>query len=729
MKVNISKPLSFFLLTALSAVLLFGSCTDDLYEDGRDPLRPFDPSAYPTCFSSVPLTGNSPSGAPRRISTDYNMKYWWTFGDRIWINVGDSFLRNDTSDIPNSEATPLVHDARFFFTKALSANEYEVRYTGNGGVNGKCADSVHITAVQTQTSLGAAHVGQFGDCGIATATRKGDSLYTFDLDHKASFLLFTPRVADESKGVYLRSIKVTKLNCTPGDSALAGSYYFDADGLHTGNAMKNPSKTITLNLFTKDKNGKEIYPIKLSGNKNPDSCLYMVLQPGNHKIAIEYEMVVTKGNLQKVTLNKATNKYEYSYTDTAQWKVNRVLKATAHTFTPNGFTKVSHKQEPMRFQIPHSYYEWGASSWIYNVEDVNNQYWGPVGNGTYPTNSNSADAANYEHKLTPLTYDPSGVYYYNSYGVELESMRLVRTPTLCLLGDFARYGFAQAYNQEYLPDLQREPEFLYPSTPVSEYSKYGVLSNGSKKFYVIGNFKDIQYRSIVRMPSANEMTYYLKYGDIHRDNTTLWSIDGYRGDTTMCRGGIWIKKRAVIEAEGHPFSTTMSAYGIDLRYESPGNNFMFRHYNVDAQIPAAEASAGALADVKYGIPANIDDYFFLPLMGYIYNVANTPGGQSNNFNWTANKGQYKFVGAEGYYWTRTMWPNAIVSGQTNAYNLHGEREAYYLRITPYWVGLAWDMRANRIHGMVGNQRPDRYKTMPESQRGNIDGFQNDWWFQ
>ena len=162
---------------------------------------------------------------------------------------------------------------------------------------------------------------------------------------------------------------------------------------------------------------------------------------------------------------------------------------------------------------------------------------------------------------------------------------------------------------------------------------------------------------------------------------------------------------------------------------------MFRHYNEDAQIPAGEAAEGAVADVKYGIPANPDNYFFLPLMGYIHNVANSPGSSSNDYNWSANKGQYKFVGAEGYYWTRTMWPAAYFPGEeakkpnTDRYNLHGEREAYYLRITPYSVALCWELRANRAHGMVGNQRPDWYRTMPESQRFLTVDCQNDWWFQ
>ena len=714
--------------------LTFASCADDFIVDNNDGERPqIDAGEWGTVFASK--TDDT------RTSPDYNRNHSWTFGDYVWVKDGSSFLKSDTSDIPK---TGLIHDTNFYFKKQLTERSYEVRYTGNGGANGQRADSVHIAAIQVQTKLGSEHVGQFGDCGVASADRQDDGTYTFNLKHKASFLLFTPTKSDAGKSVKLRSIKVTKLNCSEGDSALAGSYYFDADGLHVGNAMKNPSKTITLNLFTTDGNGNENYWYELPSSKKADSCLYMVLQPGSHDLSIEYELVES-GNLQVVTHNKTTDKYEYSYDNTAQkWKKARELKNEAkadkaHSFSPNGFTKVAHKIENFHFTIPHTYYEWGASSWIYNKEypthdfDDLQDYWGPQADGTYPTNSNSADAANYEHNLTPLTYNPSGVTMWNETSVS-HDIDIVRTPTLCLFGELGHYGFGIYHG------LQGEPWFWTSPNMQIYYVKQSRPRPVNPDLYSIGCYKDVMYRSIVRMPSANEMTYYLKYGDIHRDNKTLWSIDEYNGGNTICRGGIWIKKRSVIEAEGHPFSTEKSAYQIngsdlDLRNQSPGSNYMFRHYNEDAQIPAEEVAAGAVADVKYGIPAKSDDYFFLPLMGYIHNVANSPGSASNNYDWSANKGQYKFVGAEGYYWTRTMWPAAYFPGEeakkpnTDRYNLHGEREAYYLRITPYYVALCWELRANRAHGMVGNQRPDWYRTMPRSQRFLTEDCQNDWWFQ
>ncbi len=792
---------------------MFASCADDLYEEGAN-RRPLDFSDYPTRFAAVEsLEEASASKAAKKISTDYDKKWWWTFGDHIFVKDGSSFVRSDTSDIPlPATGVSLVQDANFYFKETFEGDRYDVYYTGNGGTNGKYADSVHITPVQWQTAFGAGHVGKYGDCATGTATRQNESLFHVQLNHKASYLLFTPRVANASYNTKLRSITVTS------DNTICGDYAFGAGGLDKDN-VKNGGKKITLNLYTVDALGKEHYPFALSDFKDTDKCLYMVLQPGDHKVSITYEMVDSLGKksnmqIQQVKHNKLTNKYEYSYTDSisagTRWKVTRELKSTAHTFTENGFTKVSHKlegSELMRFQIPYTYYQWGASTWFWLSEGYSGYSFGLTDLGytgthvanSYPTNSNPSDASNYECNWAPLTYVPgydmdmeayashTSIYgyanaddyagnlflfgtkdnarLYKKFVTAIQLTRRYAQPTSN--PDLSEYtSYMTDYSSKHVPltdlpsyfDANAYWDFAYnysniksgifqqiayiQGTQIIDYYTYFYTNPnapyGVPFFYNTGS---ASYRSVTKMPSANEMTYYLKYGDIHRDNTTLWKLDGarisgsmkpgYRGDTTLCRGGIWIKKKAVIEAEGHPFSTTMSAYGIDLRYQSPGNNYMFRHYNEDAQVPAAEAAGGAVADVKYGVPANKDDYFFLPLLGYMHNVANSPGTRANFINWSANRGQYKFVGAEGYYWTRTAWPNTIVSGQTNAYNTHGEREAYYLRITPYYVALAWDMRANRIHGMVGNQKPDWYRTLPTAQRdpNNHSEFQNDPWFQ
>ena len=741
-----------------------------MYDDGNHS-RTLDFSDYPTRFAVVESSDEpSSSMSSRKISTDYNMKWWWTFGDHIFVKDGENFVRSDTSNIPQpATGVSLVQNANFYFKDTFDGDSYDVYYTGNGDVNGKSADSVHISAVQWQTELGSGHIGKYGDCATGTATRQNESLFHVQLNHKVSYLLFTPRVVNAGYNTKLRSITVTS------DNTICGDYAFGIDGLDKEN-VKNGGNKITLNLYTFDSNGKEQYPFALSDFKDTEKCLYMVLQPGAHKVSITYEMVDSLGKksnmqIQQVKHNKLTNKYEYSYTDSipagTHWKVTRELKSTAHTFTENGFTKVSHKLEGsdglMRFRIPYTYYEWGATSWFWAMKRTEGAYWGPYYEDDYyqfkaylptgdlptgyrtvrwtystrwPTNSDPSDLMNYECSGAPLTYNFPGFSYFADNMEASTEVTLCYPRNLWIGGTVSNLRFLRWQNKSnWGYDVEIPPVTTHTGSSIYDAHYFEVLI--SNKYYDIypnaSHLDGWSGRSMRKIPSANEMTYYLRYGDIHRDNTTLWKIDGYRGDTTLCRGGIWIKKKAVIEAEGHPFSTTMSAYGIDLRYQSPGNNYMFRHYNVDAQIPAAEASGGAVADVKYGVPANKNDYFFLPLLGYMHNVGNSPGTKSNELNWSANKGQYKFVGAEGYYWTRTMWPNSIISGQTNGYDLHGDRESYYLRITPYYVTLSWDMRANRIHGCVGNERPDWCRTMPAEDRVTWhysgDAGYNDTWFQ
>lgn len=104
------------------------------------------------------------------------------------------------------------------------------------------------------------------------------------------------------------------------------------------------------------------------------------------------------------------------YNAAQKWKKARRLKAGAHTFTPNGFTKVSHKLDGMRFQIPHTYYQWGASSWVYSTENQETEdykeYFGTGHVVGYPTNSDPSDNGHYEMIGTPLTYNTTPAYYH-----------------------------------------------------------------------------------------------------------------------------------------------------------------------------------------------------------------------------------------------------------------------------------------------------------------------------
>ena len=128
------------------------------------------------------------------------------------------------------------------------------------------------------------------------------------------------------------------------------------------------------------------------------------------------------------------------------------------------------------------------------------------------------------------------------------------------------------------------------------------------------------------LPNANEMSWYCMYGDPRWDGDELWTTMGH-----LYKGGMWFKKKAVLQAENH-YDTEKSADNTtDLRttYKS--------YSNMNSSINNS------------GLPsvADANKYFYLPALGYYLS------GQLNN------------VGIDGYYWSSS----AIPWGSNGAYFL------------------------------------------------------------
>ena len=136
------------------------------------------------------------------------------------------------------------------------------------------------------------------------------------------------------------------------------------------------------------------------------------------------------------------------------------------------------------------------------------------------------------------------------------------------------------------------------------------------------------------LPNANEMFWYCMYGDPRWDGDELWTTMGH-----LYKGGMWFKKKSVLQAEHH-YDTEKSADGTtDLRttYKSYSNNNSSIN---NSGLPSA-ADAG--------------NYFYLPALGYY------------------NYGQLKDVGNYGYYWSSSAYPwssngaYALYFGSGNVY--------------------------------------------------------------
>ena len=129
------------------------------------------------------------------------------------------------------------------------------------------------------------------------------------------------------------------------------------------------------------------------------------------------------------------------------------------------------------------------------------------------------------------------------------------------------------------------------------------------------------------LPNANEMSWYCMYGDPRWDGDELWTTMGH-----LYKGGMWFKKKSVLQAEHH-YDTEKSADNTtDLRTT-------YKYYN------------NTNSSIKSGVPSASDanKYFYLPALGYY------------------TSGQLYTVGGNGaFYWSSSAYP----WGSSNAYYLN-----------------------------------------------------------
>ena len=226
--------------------------------------------------------------------------FYWTQGDKLWINNAASLIQSSDDDITGKAAT-----AKFYFTGTYNEQSYSVRYTGKGNNTG---DKVTIKSEQEQTTPNdGSHIGTDGDCGTATATRKGAGRYEFTLSHKASYITFIPYYSHE----FSEDVKVTQITVTA-DEVLAGKFDFDDNGLKR-TSVSDPKTSITLKL---NGGGKKGFPIPTSSTYAKNAAI-MVLAPGTyHNFTVEYRLydqktlvegTVTK-NYGELTFHEGKNK-------------------------------------------------------------------------------------------------------------------------------------------------------------------------------------------------------------------------------------------------------------------------------------------------------------------------------------------------------------------------------------------------------------------------------------
>ena len=118
------------------------------------------------------------------------------------------------------------------------------------------------------------------------------------------------------------------------------------------------------------------------------------------------------------------------------------------------------------------------------------------------------------------------------------------------------------------------------------------------------------------LPNANELSWYVMYGDPRWDDDELWTTMGH-----LHIGGMWFKKKSVLQGEGH-YDTENSADNMtDLR------TIYMSYQNTSSTITS-------------GLPSVSDagNYFYLPALGYY------------------RSGQLINVGDHGNYWSSNASP-------------------------------------------------------------------------
>lgn len=172
------------------------------------------------------------------------------------------------------------------------------------------------------------------------------------------------------------------------------------------------------------------------------------------------------------------------------------------------------------------------------------------------------------------------------------------------------------------------------------------------RWYNPAPFPTSATRSAAVCPNANEMLWYVMYGDPHWD-PSLWSIMKH-----LYAGGMWLKKLSGIAADRHTNVTAM-------KNAAPGGT----DYTKVQSHKIYDKFLRDNTTITEGRPGNPNDYVYLPAIG-TYIIGN---------------GELRNVGAKGFYWSSTPRPDRTL----NAYNLSVEKgkvhTGYGSRENAHWL--------------------------------------------
>ena len=163
------------------------------------------------------------------------------------------------------------------------------------------------------------------------------------------------------------------------------------------------------------------------------------------------------------------------------------------------------------------------------------------------------------------------------------------------------------------------------ATTSNDYAKSNADSRYYNEYYSgYGVSNPATHTPCKDLPNANEMSWYCMFGDPRWDGDELWTTMGH-----LYKGGMWFKKKSVLQAEHH-YNTEKSADGTtDMRTTNKSYN------NTNSSINS-------------GLPSVADagNYFYLPALGYY------------------DSGRLDLVGSDGVYWSSSAasWDSSRAFG-------------------------------------------------------------------
>ena len=156
-----------------------------------------------------------------------------------------------------------------------------------------------------------------------------------------------------------------------------------------------------------------------------------------------------------------------------------------------------------------------------------------------------------------------------------------------------------------------------PSTSSSNYAKSNTDPRYYNESFTYGADNKATH-SCATLPNANEMSWYCMYGDPRWDGDELWTTMGH-----LYKGGMWFKKKSVLQAENH-YNTEKSADNTtDIRTTFNAGGYENTNRSINSGVPSV---------------ADANKYLYLPALGYY------------------NAGQLFSVGDVGFYWSSSASP-------------------------------------------------------------------------